>query len=1167
MSDVYEHQSASDIQNSRLDAAFRSSQDQEHRAMVITGNHIRRIAAESVFMRAAFVAATLLFFTGFSSSAFAQRGGDPPTLPKDPPRLPGDPPTLPKDPPRLPSDPPTLPKDPPALPRASGPRASRPGANVVMTSLTQDLAKPELVIDAGGFLSSVSAIAISPDGRMVAVAGGKVVRIIDAATGEVVKTLRGDRARTAYGHCNGVAFSPDGQFLLVGVFDDGAHGSIRMYRTSNLDQIDRLLPGMNSPCGGIRFSRDGRYMATVDRDGGIVLWDWPKRSVLKRIPPLDPNMPIIDALQFADSEPYLMAFLSDGPHIYKVPDGVEVKRTDYVPPRLLGWMFDILMGKVAWPYPTARDPRTFQLQLDRNVWAAAGMGTENGGSRPWVALYRPRTMDQQAPPTASITKYTGHRWQVEAVAVSPGGAFVVSGDKFGEVHLWDAKTGQLQHKVTSQGKPIYEAVFSDSNDRIAYSTTPDLANWKLNNYGILTHILDLKQRTIQQKVDELAVIQETPELNGSVVKARPPSGSEEAFHMVLQTTSGETQYRIPTGRIPSCFTLLEEPKLGVAKPVLFADNLNYLALWDTSGDELKRAYRGHDSMVTSISPSSNGRIFVTGSTDRTIRIWSLLDYKPTGIFDFKYENSTVIKVRPGSSSAMAGVRPGDRFVSMDGHSLEDIFQMMLYDRFNYQPGQMVNVVMERGTQEFNYAMKLDPGFDYVEPLLNIFIGDNDQWVIWTPQGYYDCSPGADRLIGWHVNQGPDKAAKFFQAQQFRQQLYRPDIINRILQTGNVASAVELANQTHFQKPGALDLRDPDAMSTHAPPVVTIQSPETNQSFTDPRVEVVATVRTGNGLPIKRVTLMHNGTAAEVFRPKSPAEGQELKISQRLKLFPGRNEIAFIAENTSATSSADASRIVLTAPASATRSKVYVLSIGIAEYAMGGQSVENLKFAARDASAFADVLQKHDGGKLYSKVEAKVLLNKDASRSNILDGLQWLVDNVQAGDVAVLFCSAHGFLDDRQNFYVGTHGVDPERLRATAVSWREVVDVLHEDLPACKRLVFLDACHAEGIGSSAAQNPLHDLAAPELGTIFYASCTLQQKSFEREEWSHGAFTKAILDVLSDGKFDISPSNGLASTAELELGVREKVTTMTRHRQQPQVFSPSRLRDQNLLEFDQ
>jgi uncharacterized caspase-like protein len=97
--------------------------------------------------------------------------------------------------------------------------------------------------------------------------------------------------------------------------------------------------------------------------------------------------------------------------------------------------------------------------------------------------------------------------------------------------------------------------------------------------------------------------------------------------------------------------------------------------------------------------------------------------------------------------------------------------------------------------------------------------------------------------------------------------------------------------------------------------------------------------------------------------------------------------------------------------------------------------------------------------------------------------------------------------------------------------------------------------------------LHDLAAPELGTIFYASCTLQQKSFEREEWNHGAFTKAILDVLSEGKFDVSPANGLASTAELELGVRDKVTTMTKHRQQPQVFSPSRLRDQDLLEFQQ
>ncbi|MFN9976035.1 MAG: WD40 repeat domain-containing protein, partial [Phycisphaerae bacterium] len=157
--------------------------------------------------------------------------------------------------------------------------------------------------------------------------------------------------------------------------------------------------------------------------------------------------------------------------------------------------------------------------------------------------------------------------------------------------------------------------------------------------------------------------------------------------MKLGGSGAGTNYRIPSGRIPSCYTLLAGEKLGVRNPVLFSDNLGFLAMWDSSGDELRRVFGGHESMITSISPSSSGQIFVTGSTDRTIRIWSLLNHRKSGIFDFKYENSSVIRVIPGSSSEEAGVRVGDRIVSVDGHTLDEIYEMMLYGRYTYQPDQ------------------------------------------------------------------------------------------------------------------------------------------------------------------------------------------------------------------------------------------------------------------------------------------------------------------------------------------------------------------------------------------------------------------------------------------------------------------------------------------------
>ena len=52
-----------------------------------------------------------------------------------------------------------------------------------------------------------------------------------------------------------------------------------------------------------------------------------------------------------------------------------------------------------------------------------------------------------------------------------------------------------------------------------------------------------------------------------------------------------------------------------------------------------------------------------------------------------------------------------------------------------------------------------------EPLLTLFAHpDGRRWVIWTPSGYYDSTPAGEDLIGWHVNNGPDRAADFFSAE-------------------------------------------------------------------------------------------------------------------------------------------------------------------------------------------------------------------------------------------------------------------------------------------------------------------------------------------------------------------------------------------------------------------
>ena len=97
--------------------------------------------------------------------------------------------------------------------------------------------------------------------------------------------------------------------------------------------------------------------------------------------------------------------------------------------------------------------------------------------------------------------------------------------------------------------------------------------------------------------------------------------------------------------------------------------------------------------------------------------------------------------------------------------------------------------------------------------------DKKRWVLWTPSGYYDASPGGEDLIGWHVNHGRDQAADFFPASRFRDAYYRPDVVAKVLQTGDESEAVKLANaEAGGRKAPAIDV------TRILPPVVRIVSP-------------------------------------------------------------------------------------------------------------------------------------------------------------------------------------------------------------------------------------------------------------------------------------------------------------------------------------------------------
>jgi hypothetical protein len=133
-----------------------------------------------------------------------------------------------------------------------------------------------------------------------------------------------------------------------------------------------------------------------------------------------------------------------------------------------------------------------------------------------------------------------------------------------------------------------------------------------------------------------------------------------------------------------------------------------------------------------------------------------------------------------------------------------------------------------------------------QELLAMFVHKDDRrWVAWTPAGYYMASPGAEDLIGWHVNRGFGQAADFFPASRFRERFNRPDVVHKVLDTLDEAKAVEEANRE-------ANIRTETApVTSKLPPVIKILSPSEGGVVRDKEVTIEYELRSPSGLPVDR----------------------------------------------------------------------------------------------------------------------------------------------------------------------------------------------------------------------------------------------------------------------------------------------------------------------------
>ncbi len=436
--------------------------------------------------------------------------------------------------------------------------------------------------------------------------------------------------------------------------------------------------------------------------------------------------------------------------------------------------------------------------------------------------------------------------------------------------------------------------------------------------------------------------------------------------------------------------------------------------------------------------------------------------------------------------------------------------------------------------------------------------DQKRWVMWTPSGYYTASPGGEELIGWHLNQGKDAAADFFPASRFRAQFYRPDVIALALQAGSEAEALRLANEQSGRKNTA-----PVQVQNVLPPVVSIVSPTDSARVSNNAITLRYTVRSADDAPVTAIRVRVNGQAVSDTRAlKRVLSGDTQEITVTIPA--ADSEIQLFAENKNGVSTPATLRLTWAGKQPAAevalfKPKLYVLAVGVSKYKNPDY---NLGLAAKDAKDFAAVLQKQKG-KLYSDVIVKLLTDENASKDEVLEGLEWLKAQVTSRDVGMMFLAGHGVIDNTGKYYFLPHNADADKLRVTGVAQNDIKETLNS--LAGKVLFFVDSCHSgNALGTAKTRNIgsitdafVNELASAENGVIVFASSTGKQLSQEKAEWGNGAFTKALVEGLS-GRADFA-KNGKITHKGLDYYVTERVKELTKGQQSPVSISPNGVTD--------
>jgi len=1075
---------------------------------------------------------------------------------------------------------------------------------------TVDAQKAELVIQSG-HTSAVVSVVFSPDGKRFASGSvDRTIKLWDITTGQELKTFRGHTRAV-----NSVAFSPDGKTLASGSDDK----TIKLWDITTGQEL-KTFKGHTRAVISAAFSPDGKTLASGSDDKTIKLWD---RNTGLELKTLKEHTSIVVSVAFSPDGKTLASGSTDKTiKLWDTITGQELKTLKEHTSIVVSVAFS-LDGKTLasgssdktiklWDITTGQELKTLKGHTSVVVSVAFspdGKTLASGSSDKTIKLWDIETGKEQ-------NTLLGHTSYVVSVAFSSDGKRIASsGYSDRTIRLWDINTGQELKTLKGHTSDVNSVFFSPDGKTLA-SRSQDytIQLWDIN--------AGTKLKTLKGHTNLIYSVSFSPDgktlASGSYDKTIKlwdiETGKEQ------NTLLGHTSYVASVAFSPDGKTLasgsddktirLWDKNTGqelktikghtrVVNSVAFSPDGRTLAsrswdktirLWDIeTGNELK-TLRGHTSFVNSVSFSPDGKTLTSGSSDKTIKLWDITTGQE--LKTFKGHTRAVISAAfsPDGKTLASGsddktIKLWDPVSGKQLKSYQTDDPATVREVSNIVPDIYRNNPLEPITLDGRFQIKLGENGRFnlhqvkTGKLLVSLIGlDEHDWVVIDPDGRFDASPNAQKLMHYVIGLEPIDFG------QIKDRYYTPNLLQRILKGEDL-------DATRKVSPFTSDELYPTAEYE------TLKKGQTSLT--------VKLRNRGGGIGPVQVFVNSSEFLADArpvgFDPK--ARQATLKVDfSKANFIPGeKNDIKIVTRNESGWLRSRGSDVIYldTRKKNEKPQEFYAIIGGVSDYENNGL---NLRYSAKDARDFAKALEL-GAVRLFGKdrVHIRLLASGGDQGGNALSGkdskqLAPTKENfrrafkefqtAKPSDIFVVYLAGHGVSINKGGdtgdtyLYLTKEAVTTDKFRlrdeklrlSTTISSEELADWIRE-VPALKRAMILDTCAAGAVEASLVK--ARDLSPDQIkaldrmkdrtGFFVLMGSAADKVSYEATRYGQGLLTYSLLQGMSGAKL----RNGeYADVRSLFSYAEDVVVEMAKGIggiQQPRIIAPTESRSFDIGQF--